>query len=257
MTSTHRAPGLDDEAPGAEPEHETELHSGFLTDAAHWLRGLLGPTDRDTSAVRRILDIGSGPGVASCILAHVFPQASVVAVDRSAAPLARAEVRAAERGLTGRIATRRAERPEEFGLLGGRPDLDRQRLPSPGRPAGGAAEPGLRVAARRRARRRRTRAAAALPAPRHRHRQTRPPGAPGRGPGGGVRSRTRPAAGHHVRGRGLAVPAGIRGARPHRQPHLPDRLPGPAGPGRAPAICTPGCVSCSTNAASTSTSSTG
>ncbi|NDZ77194.1 class I SAM-dependent methyltransferase [Streptomyces sp. SID10853] len=122
MTSAHRAPGFDGEAPGeapgAEPEQETELHSGFLTDAARWLGSLLGPAGRDTAAVRRILDIGSGPGVASCVLAQVFPQSAVVAVDRSATLLARAEDRAAERGLTERIVTRRAELPEEFGLLG-------------------------------------------------------------------------------------------------------------------------------------------
>ncbi|MFF5972939.1 class I SAM-dependent methyltransferase [Streptomyces sp. NPDC012769] len=130
MTPTHRAPDLDGEVPGAEPEHEPEheaeyeaeyeadLHSGFLADAAHWLRGLLGPEDRVTAAVRRIVDVGSGPGAASCVLARAFPRAEVVAVDRSAPLLARAQVRAAERGLTGRITTRRAERPEEFGRLG-------------------------------------------------------------------------------------------------------------------------------------------
>ncbi|GAA3397979.1 class I SAM-dependent methyltransferase [Streptomyces roseoviridis] len=134
MTPTHRSPGLGGEAPGAEPvheagheaeqrpeheaEHEAELHAGFLADAAHWLRGLLGPEDRVTAAVRRIVDVGSGPGVASCALAGAFPLADVVAVDRSDALLARAEARAAEHGLTGRITTRRAERPEEFGRLG-------------------------------------------------------------------------------------------------------------------------------------------
>ncbi|MFG2720891.1 class I SAM-dependent methyltransferase [Streptomyces sp. NPDC048416] len=118
MTPTHRARGIDDEAPGAEPEQDAELHSGFLTEAAHWLRDLLGPEERATAAVRRILDVGSGPGVASCGLARVFPQADVVAVDRSTELLAEARVRAAERGLNGRITTQRAERPEQFGRLG-------------------------------------------------------------------------------------------------------------------------------------------
>ncbi|MFF9347444.1 class I SAM-dependent methyltransferase [Streptomyces sp. NPDC014734] len=118
MTPIYRAEGLDGEAPGAEPEHEEEPHAGFLADAAHWLRGLLGPEDRVTESVRRILDVGSGSGEASCALARAFPGASVIAVDRSATFLAQAEVRAAERGLTGRIATRRAERPDQFGRLG-------------------------------------------------------------------------------------------------------------------------------------------
>ncbi|MEU7296719.1 class I SAM-dependent methyltransferase [Streptomyces exfoliatus] len=118
MTSTHPAEGLDDEDLGAGPEHEAELHSGFLTDAAHWLHGLLGPGRRSTAPVRRVLDVGSGPGVASCVLAEVFPEADVVAVDRSPAFLDRALARAAESGLSGRVTTVRAERPDEFGRLG-------------------------------------------------------------------------------------------------------------------------------------------
>ncbi|MFH9263109.1 class I SAM-dependent methyltransferase [Streptomyces sp. NPDC017546] len=118
MTATDRTEGLDDEALGAAPEHEAEPHSGFLTDAAHWLSGVLGPEQRSAATIRRVLDVGSGPGAASCVLAEVFPRADVVAVDRSPALLARARARAAERGLTGRITTRRAERPDEFGRLG-------------------------------------------------------------------------------------------------------------------------------------------
>ncbi|WP_411110447.1 class I SAM-dependent methyltransferase [Streptomyces sp. c-19] len=118
MTSTHPAEGLDDEDLGAGPEQEAELHSGFLTDAAHWLRGLLGPGRQGTAPVRRVLDVGSGPGVASCVLAEVFAEADVVAVDRSPALLGRALVRAAESGLSGRVTTVRAERPDEFGRLG-------------------------------------------------------------------------------------------------------------------------------------------
>ncbi|MBX9426794.1 trans-aconitate 2-methyltransferase [Streptomyces lateritius] len=99
-------------------EQEAELHAGFLAEAAHWMHGLFGPADRATAAVRRILDVGSGPGVASHALADAFPEAHVVAVDRSAALLARAEARAAEHGLAGRISTRRADRPEEFARSG-------------------------------------------------------------------------------------------------------------------------------------------
>ncbi|QNE79581.1 methyltransferase domain-containing protein (plasmid) [Streptomyces finlayi] len=118
MTPTHRAKGLDGEALGDEPEHDAEPLSGFLAEASHWLRDLLGPEDRVTAAVRRILDIGSGPGEASCQLARVFSRADVVAVDRSAEHLAQAEIRAAECGLGGQVTTRQAELPEEFGRLG-------------------------------------------------------------------------------------------------------------------------------------------
>ncbi|MGW2302699.1 class I SAM-dependent methyltransferase [Streptomyces sp. NPDC001809] len=99
-------------------EQEAELHAGFLAEAVHWLRGLLGPADRAATAVHRILDLGSGPGVASRALAEAFPEARVVAVDRSAAMLARARSLAAEHGLADRISTRRAERPEEFARSG-------------------------------------------------------------------------------------------------------------------------------------------
>ncbi|MFF0276806.1 MULTISPECIES: class I SAM-dependent methyltransferase [unclassified Streptomyces] len=99
-------------------ELEAELHAGFLAEAVHWLRGLLGPADRAGTGVHRILDIGSGPGVASRALADAFPEARVVAVDRSAAMLARAGALAAEHGLADRITTRRAERPEEFARSG-------------------------------------------------------------------------------------------------------------------------------------------
>ncbi|GHG35918.1 class I SAM-dependent methyltransferase [Streptomyces zaomyceticus] len=99
-------------------ELEAELHAGFLAEAAHWLHGLFGPADRATAAVGRILDVGSGPGVASRALADAFPRARVVAGDRAAARLARAGARAAEHGLAGRITTQRAERPEEFARSG-------------------------------------------------------------------------------------------------------------------------------------------
>ncbi|MGW8603423.1 class I SAM-dependent methyltransferase [Streptomyces sp. NPDC055893] len=138
MTPTHGTGGLAGDAlgaadepaggPGAEyeaedraehpAEQEAELHAGFLAEAAHWLHGLFGPADRATAAVRRILDVGSGPGTASRALAEAFPQARVLAVDRSAALLARAEARAAEHGLADRITTQRAERPEEFARSG-------------------------------------------------------------------------------------------------------------------------------------------
>ncbi|MGK4584028.1 class I SAM-dependent methyltransferase [Kitasatospora sp. HPMI-4] len=116
--TTHHTEDLDGDAHRTEPELEAELHSGCLAEASRWLRDLLGPEEWVTAAVRRVLDVGSGPGVASCELARAFPQADVVAVDRSHSLLARAGARAAERGLTGRLTTLRAEHPEEFGRLG-------------------------------------------------------------------------------------------------------------------------------------------
>lgn len=116
--TTHHTEDVDGGAFGTEPELEAELHSGFLVEAARWLWGLFGPDDGVAAAVRRVLDVGSGPGAASCELARAFPRAEVIAVDRSPSQLARAEARAAELGLAGRLATLPAERPEEFGRLG-------------------------------------------------------------------------------------------------------------------------------------------
>ena len=67
--------------------------------------------------VRRVLDVGSGPGVATCALAERFPPASVVAADGSAEMLANAATRAARLGLADRVATRLVELPEGLAAL--------------------------------------------------------------------------------------------------------------------------------------------
>ena len=59
--------------------------------------------------VRRVIDLGCGPGVGTALLAEAFPSATVVAVDSSAAMLARAEARVARLGR--RVASRRAVGP--------------------------------------------------------------------------------------------------------------------------------------------------
>ncbi|WP_184584204.1 class I SAM-dependent methyltransferase [Lipingzhangella halophila] len=65
---------------------------------------------------RRVLDIGSGPGVAACQLAARFPRAEVTAVDGEPKLLARAEERAERLGV--RLRTRAAELPEGLADLG-------------------------------------------------------------------------------------------------------------------------------------------
>lgn len=69
---------------------------------------------------RRILDIGSGPGVAACRFAETFPQAEVFAVDKTPELLARAEQRADRLGV--KLRTQVAEFPEGLDNLG-RADL--------------------------------------------------------------------------------------------------------------------------------------
>lgn len=100
------------DAAGARLESEAELGLGFLEEAANWLAQLAG--DRP---VRRILDIGSGPGVGSCVLAARFPDAETVAVDGSAPLLERASARAAHLGLGGRLVLEQRELPEGLDSL--------------------------------------------------------------------------------------------------------------------------------------------
>ena len=117
--ATHQAHGHDhghvhiDEADWeafvAHTELEGELLLTFVTDSAHWIAELRGP---DAPPVRRVLDIGSGPGVGTCELARLFPDAHVVAVDGSPAMLNRTTQRAAAHGLDRRITTHLAELPD-------------------------------------------------------------------------------------------------------------------------------------------------
>ena len=82
-------------------ELEGETHSPYVRQALEELAHL---------TPRRILDVGSGPGVAACRMAAVFPQAEVTAVDGTPELLARAEERAERLGV--RLRTRFAEFPE-------------------------------------------------------------------------------------------------------------------------------------------------
>lgn len=81
-------------------ELEGETYRPYLQQAFAELKHL---------AARRILDIGSGPGVAACQLAALFPQAEVTAVDGAPELLARAEERAERLGV--RLRTQAAEFP--------------------------------------------------------------------------------------------------------------------------------------------------
>ncbi|MFC5662974.1 class I SAM-dependent methyltransferase [Kitasatospora misakiensis] len=99
---------FDWEALAVHLEREAEVQSPAVTEAAQWLYGL-----RDGAPVRRVLDVGSGPGVIAGLLADVFPAAEVVAVDQSAALLERARARSG-----GRVGTQRADLPGEFDTLG-------------------------------------------------------------------------------------------------------------------------------------------
>lgn len=95
-------------------ESSGALRLPALRATAARLRRLFGPGHD----VRRILDVGSGPGVLTCVLAEEFPAAEVVAVDGSRPLLDRALARAEELGLEGRVSTLHAEFPAGLADLG-------------------------------------------------------------------------------------------------------------------------------------------
>ncbi len=92
----------------AQTELFGEVFPAFVTDAAEWVKALRGP---HAPPVRRVIDIGSGPGVGTCQLAGHFPDAFLIAVDSSPAMLDRTAQRAVALGLDGRISTHLAELP--------------------------------------------------------------------------------------------------------------------------------------------------
>ncbi|MER7848043.1 class I SAM-dependent methyltransferase [Kitasatospora sp. NPDC096077] len=102
------AADFDWDAMAAHLELEADLRADAVTEAGRWLAGLAGD-----GAVRRVLDVGAGPGVIAGLLAEVFPATEVVAVDQSAALLERARARSG-----GRLGTQQADLPEEFDKLG-------------------------------------------------------------------------------------------------------------------------------------------
>ncbi|MET9643766.1 class I SAM-dependent methyltransferase [Streptomyces syringium] len=88
-------------------ELEGETHSPYVRQALEELGDL---------APRRILDIGSGPGVAACRMAARFPRAEVTAVDGSPELLARARERAERLGVE--LRTQVAEFPAGLADVG-------------------------------------------------------------------------------------------------------------------------------------------
>ncbi|MGH3797434.1 MAG: class I SAM-dependent methyltransferase [Pseudonocardiaceae bacterium] len=93
-------------AVGARLEAEAEMSFACLEAGAGWLAELAGGRP-----VRRVLDVGSGPGVTSCVLAAAFPDAEIQAVDGSASLLERVSARAARLGLGDRLTVVQRELP--------------------------------------------------------------------------------------------------------------------------------------------------
>jgi SAM-dependent methyltransferase len=69
-------------------------------------------------AVGRVLDLGCGPGVGSCLLAERFPEAVVIAADSAPAMLDGARQRATRLGLADRVEVRQVDLPDGMAGLG-------------------------------------------------------------------------------------------------------------------------------------------
>jgi methylase of polypeptide subunit release factors len=98
-----------DEAHWATYAAQTELEGDVLIEFVHTSADRLA--ELHPEPIRRIIDVGSGPGVASCALAQRFPNSTVLAVDSSPAMLERATQRASRLGINDRWQTLVAELP--------------------------------------------------------------------------------------------------------------------------------------------------
>ena len=87
-----------------------EVTAPMVDQALSWLAGRV-------PGARRVLDLGSGPGVAACTLAELLPGCEVLAVDGAPELLDLAGRRAADRGLSDRVTVRPARLPEELPAL--------------------------------------------------------------------------------------------------------------------------------------------
>lgn len=94
---------------------EAEVLLPYVGEVASWVKELI---PEKGTGVRRILDVGSGPGVITCELAGIFPLADVVAVDASSELLDLTAARAAAAGVSDRVSTRQADLLAELNDLG-------------------------------------------------------------------------------------------------------------------------------------------
>ncbi|WP_308290558.1 class I SAM-dependent methyltransferase [Streptomyces marispadix] len=117
----HEEHGHDDidwDAMAAHLEREAELRVPFVEEALAWLRGLMLEGGCGPDTAERVMDLGSGPGVFTVLLARAFPQAEVVAVDGEPGLLRRVRDRAEREGAASNITVREARFPQELGGLG-------------------------------------------------------------------------------------------------------------------------------------------
>lgn len=91
-------------------EEQAELYTPLYRQAMAWL-------GREVTEPGLVVDIGSGPGVVSCLFADAFPGARVVAADGAGPLLERARARAARLGIADRFGTLTGDLPGVLGEL--------------------------------------------------------------------------------------------------------------------------------------------
>ena len=111
----HLDPDPDWAAMAADVTREGEVLMPYLIETVSWIAALCR---REGLDVRRIVDIGCGPGVGTCVLAQKFESAVVLAVDGSREMLECAAARAEALGLSARVRTLRADLPADLELVG-------------------------------------------------------------------------------------------------------------------------------------------
>lgn len=94
---------------------EGELSSGLIEEAISLCANLF---DDAEAQVRRVIDLGCGPGVGTALLLEAFRSATVLAVDGSRPMLDRAEARAARLGYASRLEIRELDLNEDLRPLG-------------------------------------------------------------------------------------------------------------------------------------------
>lgn len=111
MTHDHH---VDWAARGIDLVADAEVNAPMVNQALAWL------ADRVPTATR-VLDVGSGPGVAACTFAELLPGAEVVAADGAPELLRLARERATRLSVAGRLTTRETVLPDGLAEL---PDAD-------------------------------------------------------------------------------------------------------------------------------------
>jgi SAM-dependent methyltransferase len=106
---------FDTAAMAAKTEREGEVLADFVTQAATRITEV---GQQQGVEVRRVIDLGCGPGVGSCLLAEQFQTATVVAVDGSAEMLERVGARTERLLLGTRVQTQQAELSSAIATLG-------------------------------------------------------------------------------------------------------------------------------------------